>query len=243
MEAALFYSDNATYFDTSAMRCAAREMIASLPLLQRAGAGDLAAAEALHLGFWPFVREFEIAIDNQMLPREPLRRKFSETGQDVRRIFSGLARAIASMKDEEGSHAAHWRKDAACLGLECMDTPVLAPVRRLIDAAYTKDLPQFFALLAGTEFVAEELSAYLTRRPAYLELFSRRRWIWGEVHLMPHDDGPSHLEIDLDLARAYSSNDNDATKVAIESMVAKTIRMFELAALQVEERLIREHAT
>lgn len=243
MEAALFYADDAAYFDTAAMRRQAREMIAGLPLIQRAGAGELEAAEALHLGFWPFVREFEIAIDNQMLPREPLRAKFATSGLDVRRVFSGLARAIATMKDEEGSHAAHWRKDAACLGLESLEGPVLAPVRRLIDAAYTKDLPSFFALLAGTEFVAEELSAYLTKRRPYLDLFSRRRWIWGEVHLAPHDEGPSHLEIDLDLARAYSSADNASSKAMIESTVTQTIRMFEAAALQVEERLIGEHAT
>lgn len=218
-------------------------MIASLPLLQRAREGNVRAAEALLRGFWPFVREFEIAIDRQVLPREPLRRKFAGTGNDVRRIFSCLTRAVASMKDEEGSHAAHWRKDALCLGIKDIDSAVLPRVQTLIDASYTKDLPRFFAMLAGTEFVAEELSAYLTRHTAFTRLFSRQRWVWGDVHLIPHDDGPSHLEIDLDLARAYSSVDNGQTKAEIESMVTQTIQMFEAAANQVEERLAREHAT
>jgi len=92
-------------------------------------------------------------------------------------------------------------------------------------------------VLAGTEFVAEELSAYLTRQPAYLQQFSRKRWIWGEVHLIPHDDGPSHLEIDLDLARAYSEDDRSA-KARIEAAIVETITLYARSANEIEAALV-----
>ena len=226
----LFHGDNDAHFDCAHLRRRAAEMVSGLPLIRDAGSGDMAAAVALKTGFWPFVREFELAIDQQALPRQPLTQKFGEA--QVRRTFVGIARAVREMKEEEGSHAAHWQKDAACLGIAHLSDDRVAGVQALIDAAYTKDLPRFFAMLAGTEFVAEELSRYLTQSPAFTALFSRRRWVWGEVHLAPHEDGPSHLEIDLDLARAYAKGNSCAE---IEAAVLDAIDLFERAAYHVAE--------
>ncbi|MBL8250934.1 MAG: hypothetical protein JNK31_04630 [Candidatus Competibacter sp.] len=239
MHTSLFFKDNARYFANSELRAIAREGIGSASLICRAGRGERRAAEALHIGFWPFVHQFELAIDKQHLPRDPLKQRFSNSGRErVNRTFAELARAVAAMKQEEGSHAAHWKKDAQCLGLSSLEDYSVAPsVQALIDSSYSKDLPRFFSVLAGTEFVAEELSAFLTQQPAYLNLFSRKRWIWGEVHLIPHDDGPSHLEIDLDLARAYSQDDRSA-KSQIEAMIVETIMLFDRAAREIEAAMI-----
>jgi hypothetical protein len=201
--------------------------------LRKARAGNKAAAIALKIGFWPFVQEFELAIDQQALPREPLTRKFGD--RVMRRIFVGMARAVREMKSEEGSHAAHWRKDAECLGVRELGNDRVPGVQALIDRAYTKNLPDFFAMLAGTEFIAEELARFLIESEDFTTLFSRRRWVWGEVHLAPHDDGPSHLEIDLDLARAY---DSSTSPTAIQRMIVDTIRLFGRAADEVDDSLL-----
>ena len=82
------------------------------------------------------------------------------------------------------------------------------------------------------------MSSFLTAQPAYLALFSRKRWVWGDIHLIPHVDGPSHLEIDPDLALAYSPDDVQA-KSAIEGMVKETIKLFEQAACETEAALCK----
>lgn len=233
MNGSLFYADNAAYFDLTSLRQSATELVRGLRLLRKARAGNKAAAVALKIGFWPFVQEFELAIDQQALPREPLTRKFGDNV--MRRIFVRMARAVREMKSEEGSHAAHWRKDAECLGVRDLGTDCVPGVQALIDRAYTKNLPGFFSMLAGTEFIAEELSRFLIESEDFTGLFSRRRWVWGEVHLAPHEDGPSHLEIDLDLARAY---DSSASPTAIQRMVLDTIRLFGRAADEVDDSLL-----
>jgi hypothetical protein len=228
-----FYDDNRSYFDFDFLRHSAAELVAGLTLIRKARNGDNEAAVALKVGFWPFVQEFELAIDQQTLPREPLSRKFGD--QVMRRVFVRMARAVREMKSEEGSHAAHWRKDAECLGVRDLGDRCLPAVQALIDSAYTRDLPSFFAMLAGTEFIAEELARLLVDSEDFTSLFSRRRWMWGEVHLVPHEDGPSHLEIDLDLARAYDTSDNAK---AIERKVLDTIVLFGKAADQVYDSLL-----
>lgn len=233
MDACLFHDDNNTYFDFTYLRRSATDLVRGLRLLRKASGGDKAAAVALKIGFWPFVHEFELAIDQQTLPREPLTRRFGE--KVMRRVFVRMARAVREMKSEEGSHAAHWRKDAECLGVRDLGSDCVPGVQALIDRAYSKNLPSFFALLAGTEFIAEELARYLIDSDDFVTLFSRRRWVWGEVHLAPHEDGPSHLEIDLDLARAYGEN---VGPEAIERMVLDTIRLFGRAADEVDDALL-----
>lgn len=233
MTSSLFHADNAAYFDVDYLRQSATELVRGLRLLRKARAGNKAAAIALKIGFWPFVQEFELAIDQQALPREPLTRKFGD--RVMRRIFVGMARAVREMKSEEGSHAAHWRKDAECLGVRELGNDRVPGVQALIDRAYTKNLPGFFSMLAGTEFIAEELSRFLIESEDFTSLFSRRRWLWGEVHSAPHEDGPSHLEIDLDLARAY---DSSASPSAIQRMIVDTIRLFGRAADEVDDSLL-----
>jgi hypothetical protein len=210
------------------LRKCAEEEVRTSPLIQRAAEGDTNAARALHIGFWPFVREFELAIDRHRLPRAPLRRRYPERFD---RVFTQMARAVREMKCEEGSHAAHWHDDAQQLGIERIGAPVSEAVQELIDSSYSQDLPHFFSVLAGTELIAEELSAFLIASPSFTALFQRRRWIWGEIHLLPHEGGPSHLEIDLDLSRAYSPN-NDVSR--IESTIADTIHLFGRAATEVD---------
>jgi hypothetical protein len=233
MKPQLFHTDNIAYFDCSSLRHRAAEMVRGLSLIRRASEGGRDAAVALKIGFWRFVQEFELAIDQQTLPRQPLATKFG--GSVVREIFGGIARAVRDMKQEEGSHATHWRRDAACLGLSDLGDQRIPGVQVLIDRAYSEDLPLFFAMLAGTEFVAEELSRVLVASREFTGLFSSKRWVWGEVHLADHD-GPSHLEIDLDLARAYSPT---TSATAIKRMVMETINLFGAAADDVEGALLQ----
>jgi hypothetical protein len=172
-------------------------------------------------------------IDRQQLPRAPLAARFPALApRGLRSAIVGLAASVAEMKAEEGSHALHWRKDAWSLGLELGDEPASPAIDELLTRARTKDLPEFFAVLAGTEIVAEELSAFLVGSPAFTGLFSRQRWIWGEIHLAPHD-GPSHLEIDLDLARAYSPSCDEA-QVRVTTEMLRTIGLFERAVQEID---------
>lgn len=215
--------------DIGHLRALARQEVESSTLIQAAHQGSVSAAKALHIGFWPFVSEFELAIDRHSMPRAPLRLKY---GLSANKSFVWLASQVRHMKDEEGSHAAHWRKDAECLGVYDLNAPLQPAVSELIADAYSPDLPRFFSVLAGTEFIAEELSAFLISSSAYTDLFSRKRWVWGEVHLAPHDHGPSHLEIDLDLARAYGADTLEAV-ANVEKMVRDTITLFGRAAAEV----------
>jgi hypothetical protein len=237
MSVELFHADNVAFFDLSALRWGAAETVRQLSLIRHTAEGDLAAAVGLKVGFWPFVREFELAIDRQSLPRQPLVDKFGE--QRVRRVFGGIARAVRDMKQEEGSHAAHWMQDARCLGINDFADPCIAGVRALIARAYTKDLSGFFSMLAGTELMAEELARYLVSSKSFTDLFTRRRWVWGEVHLIGAEHGPSHLDIDLDLARAYQASGRAAD---IEAMVRDTFALFARAADEVVATLLPELA-
>jgi hypothetical protein len=233
MEVCLFHADTHARLRGDKLRERAREEVQRSKLIKSAGVGDRDAAIALHIGFWPFVREFEIAIDQRPLPRQPLAAKFGQA--TMHRCFLGLARAVREMKDEEGSHAAHWQQDAQNLEIQLPDSPIVPGVRELIESAYVADLVQFFGVLAGTEFIAEELSSYLTRSERFVSLFPGRRWAWGDVHLLPHEAGPSHLEIDLDLARAYSPLDDIGV---ISRAVENTIALFGRAAVDVAQFLI-----
>jgi hypothetical protein len=230
----LFHTDTSSFIDLDGLRREAADFIARTPLVSRAARGERAAAVALHVGFWPFVREFEQAIDQHPLPREPLARNFGPGV--VRRKLVELSKAVREMKEDEGSHAAHWAKDAQQIGLHSLEAPVLPAVEALVEASYTQELPDFFAMLAATEFVAEELSARLVASPEYTRLFDRARWMWGEIHLAHDHEGPSHLEIDVDLARAYLGNGPDA-KERIESAIRRGIALFEQAALEVNEAI------
>jgi len=232
MEPVLFHVDNHSRLSEAELRKRARAEVSRSSLIQMAAAGSKAAAMALHAGFWPFVREFELAIDQQKLPRKPLVAKFGHEAS--RRSFIRMAQAVREMKEEEGSHAAHWQEDARNLKITLGNDQLVPGIRALIESAYTKDLPRFFAVLAGTELIAEELSRCLIASSSFLALFSRKRWVWGEVHLLAHCNGPSHLDIDLDLARAYSPTDDIG---AIRRSIETTIALFGRAAADVNQAL------
>jgi hypothetical protein len=221
----LFHSDTSELLGVSELRAATSEGLRACPLLQRAWLGEPNAIAAMHIGFWPFVTEFEVAIDKAVLPRRPLRERFGAA--EFRQKFLTLAGEVREMKEEEGSHAAHWKKDAQCFGISDLTGPIVPGVQKLIDMSYSKDLTQFFCVLAGTEFVAEELSTFLLSSPEFLRQSSRNRWVWGEVHTSHHHDGPSHLEIDLDLARAYQAT---PSLEEIRRMVMETAWLFNDAA-------------
>src|SRR5208282_4047461 len=126
--------DNHAHFDSDGLRRYAHCVVGGSSLIREAGRGDKSAATALMIGFWPFVRDFERAIDQHSLPRRPLAGKFGT--ERLREIFIGLASAMREMKREEGSHAAHWRKDAACLGLDELGDHCVPGVSALLESAY-----------------------------------------------------------------------------------------------------------
>ncbi|HKP62822.1 MAG TPA: hypothetical protein VJV78_39065 [Polyangiales bacterium] len=215
--------------DLERMRRRAREVVRSSSLIGHAFHGDRSAAEVLHIGFWPFVREFERAIDRHPFPTRSLIRRFGPAARDKLHVIAGDVRA---MRDEEDVHSKHWQEDARSLGLQSLEGPIAPKVVELLRRAYAKDHTRFFTVLAGTELVAEELGAFLISSRAFTELFDRKRWIWGEIHVASHGDRPSHLDIDLDLARATASDPQDAAR--LEAWVVETIELFAEAAVQVE---------
>jgi hypothetical protein len=223
-------------FDVEVLRTEARRRLSALPLIQRASQGDVDAAQALHFGFWPFVREFEKIIDSQLIPRAPLWERFGRSA-DIRQCIMAVAGTVRQMKAEEGSHAKHWARDARELGITLdTATQALPTVQALIQAALRREMPDYFAVLAGTEIVAEELAALLVGSPDFTRLFGRGRWVWGEVHLLAHQ-GASHLDIDLDLARAYCRHDVEAQE-RLPTQIIQTISLFERAACEIEARLL-----
>jgi hypothetical protein len=197
---ALLFSDSVV--DRRALRDHAREEVSTSPLIRACASGNLSAVRGLLEGFWPFVQAFEKAIDFQVgrLPIKPLIQRFGQ--EKVKNFFAEARAAVREMHEEEGSHAELWRQGAREIGatLDAYASP--QGVTALLQNAKTSDPVEFFCWLAGTEYIAEELAAYLCHSPAFVDLFSNQRWTWGDAHIAEHD-GPSHLEIDEDLARAY----------------------------------------
>ncbi|HEX5326096.1 MAG TPA: hypothetical protein VFW75_05475 [Acetobacteraceae bacterium] len=194
------------------------------------------AIKALLQGFWPFVRAFEKAIDAQVsrLPLRPLMQRFGHAR--IRRFFAEARAAVREMREEEGSHLLLWQDGAAQLGIDLDETDTADGVGALLQNADGDDPVEFFCWLAGTEYIAEELAAYLCSSPKFLAQFPARRWTWGEAHTGEHD-GPSHLEIDEDLARAYHPASNPAlVGAALSAQIKRCQRLFGLAADDVMAR-------
>jgi hypothetical protein len=66
------------------------------------------------------------------------------------------------MQIEEKTHSAHWKKDAENLGIgsDTLDRAgAVEGINQLIAGTYNRELTKFFATLAATEFIAEELAA------------------------------------------------------------------------------------
>jgi hypothetical protein len=219
--------------DRLALRVHARDGLLGSPLIRACAAGDEAAVRALFEGFWPFVQGFELAIDMQVkkLPLRPLIARFGQAR--IKRFFADARASLSEMREEEGSHAALWLEGANKIGLELEQVKPVKGVQSLLENAETSDPFDFFCWLAGTEYVAEELAAYLCQAPAFLEIFPDRHWGWGETHAMAHE-GVSHLEIDEDLARAYHpASDPALVGVALSAQIRRCHRLFGAAAADV----------
>jgi hypothetical protein len=223
--------------DRSALRSQARDEVEGSVLIRACAAGERAAAAALLREFWPFVQAFELAIDRQVgrLQLRPLIQRFGQAR--IRTFFADARAAVREMREEEGSHADLWRRGAEQLGVGLREADPVPGVAALLDNASVDDPVEFFCWLAGTEYIAEELAAFLCSAPAFLSLFPERRWLWGEVHTAEHD-GPSHLEIDEDLARAYHPASSPALAgTALSAQIRRCQRLFGEAARDVVERL------
>ncbi|MBV8936216.1 MAG: hypothetical protein JO095_10470 [Alphaproteobacteria bacterium] len=219
--------------DRLALRTHARKGLLGSALIRACAAGDELAIHALLRGFWPFVQGFERAIDMQV-KKLPLRTLIMRFGQErIKRFFADARLALSDMRDEEGSHAALWLEGATAIGLDLAGVEPVKGVQALLDNAETPDPVEFFCWLAGTEYVAEEMAAYLCRAPAFLDNFPDRRWRWGEAHAIEHD-GISHLAIDEDLARAYHpASDPVLAGVAMSAQLRRCHRLFAAAAADV----------
>jgi hypothetical protein len=226
-----------TTIDRRALRAFMREQVCNAKLIPACAAGQRSAVHALLSGFWPFVDDFEKAIDRQVagLPIKPLVKRF---GRERTHSFFNTARnAVREMREEEGSHALLWQEGAQALVVNFKAYDRVPGVEQLIASSTTRDPVAFFCWLAGTEYIAEEMAAYLCKAPRFLELFPDRRWRWGEAHLEAHN-GPSHLEIDEDLARAYHpSDDDEVAGKALWDGIVHCQQMFARAAADVFDRM------
>lgn len=219
--------------DRVMLRAHARSQVENSPLIRACAEGDPVAARALMFGFWPFVSEFEKAIDERAraLPIKLLRERYGK--EKVRDFFHQAAAAIKDMRDEEGSHAQLWKADARRLGIHNLGWHLTSGVRTLIDETYESSPTHLFDRLAGTEYIAEELSRKLVASPRFTAQFSNGRWTWGDAHLMTHDD-PSHLEIDEDLAQAcHQSDDRDEIRRDMEASIRRCEEQFFEASVEV----------
>ena len=254
MEKKLFYTDNNEFFNTETLREKASYTMRNSSLIRRCMDGDLEGAKALLVGFWPFVSAFEKAIDARLtgggLKRQPLYEKFGKLNankhivsiakairnleeNEIEFAFNSAQDSLKDMQHEELTHAAHWIKDAENLNLnrEILESATCTTsVEKLIKDAKNPNLVEFFALLGGTEFIAEELASLLAHNNAYTHLFARKRAIWMEVHTIPDPEGISHLDIDLDLMRAYSNTENSRE---LQDVVLDVINLFGVATEEV----------
>ncbi len=256
MERKLFYTDNNQFFGVDTLREKAYFTMRDSPLIRRCMVGDLEGAKALLVGFWPFVSAFEKAIDVRLagggLKRQPLYEKFGKLNANkhivsiakaIRNLeenefefaFNSAQDSLRDMQKEEFTHAAHLLKDAENLEIdrETLESAIsTTSVEKLINNAKNPNLVEFFALLGGTEFIAEELAHLLAHNTSYTQLFARKRAIWMEVHTIPDPEGISHLDIDLDLMRAYSISE-DARD--LQNSVLDVINLFGAATEEVND--------
>ncbi len=216
-----------------ALRVHAREEVFGAPLLRACGAGEPSAIHALLAGAWPFVQAFEKIIDVQVsrLPIRPLVERFGQAR--IKHFFAQARVALREMREEEGSHAVLWQEGAAQIGVDLTGAQAVDGVKALLEGAKTTDPVELFCWLAGTEYIAEELAAYLCNAPAFLDAFPDRRWTWGEAHIAGHE-GASHLEIDEDLARAYHpAKDSTLVGAALSAQIRRCLRLFGASAVDI----------
>jgi hypothetical protein len=223
--------------DRQALRTEVRREVEQSVLIRACAVGERSAAAALLQEFWPFVRVFEMAIDRQVgrLPLRPLIERFGRSR--IRHFFAEARVAVREMKEREGSHADLWRTGAEQMGVHLRVTDPIPGVAALLDNANVHEPVEFFGWLAGIEYIAEEMSAYLCSAPGFLSLFPEQRWLWGEAHNAAHN-APSHLEINEELARAYHPSNNPAlVGTALSAQIKRCQRLFRAAAADVMARM------
>src|SRR5262249_20652198 len=247
---------NNDFFNADTLRDKACFTIRNSSLIQRCMDGDVEGAKALLVGFWPFVSAFEKAIDARLtaggLKRQPLYEKFGKLNankhivsiakairnleeNEIAFAFNSAQDSLRDMQHEEFTHAANWMKDAENLELnrEILESaPPTTSVEKLRNNAKNPNLVEFFALLGGTEFIAEELAHILAHNSAYTQLFKRKRAVWMEVHTIPDPEGISHLDVDLDLMRAYSNPEDSRD---LQNNVLDVINLFGVATEEVNK--------
>ena len=220
--------------DTADLRQYAISQVVELPLIQRCGAGDPIAIKALLCGFWPFVLDFQSIVRNDtFFPMNPIISRFGRAA--VVQAIRHIKQSLHHMAEEEGMHAEIWRKGAQEAGFTDYDLQFyrLPAVEALINftSNNTPSSPEphlFFCHLAATEYVAEEISRFLVQQQAFVSRFRQSgRWQWGDIHLLDHAHGPSHREIDEDLAQAFCSHPDPAD--AVMNGIRHCIELFSIA--------------
>lgn len=186
------------------LRGLARNEVLGSPLIQACRSGSIHAAQSLHVGFWEFVKQFEEVIDERGKELLSFRAALQKIFPQTRQVILSIAQAVKEMKAEEGSHAQIWVLDAEAADFGNLKRSRIAGgVERLIESARSSPLWMHYCVLAGTEYIAEELSRVLAREsPAFVAHFPSLTWQWGDIHLADHHEGPSHRVIDEDLAKA-----------------------------------------
>ncbi len=250
MSTRLFYGSSGTPFlDESKLTDLAGTVIDTSPLMRLVYAGNYPAIVAYYVLYWPFVRDFELVINERGRELLRYRKKLNARFSDGDTIIRSIAQAVAEMMEEEGTHAKIWQKDAKNTGIDSLDSDIVAPgVLKLVEAARTAPLWMHYCILGGTEEIAVGLSKRGVASPPFLGCHTIGRSLWSEVHLKADPPGrPSHHQIDRDLARALYTIDNpeatdEEARTALMDAEAATIAMFGEAALDVY-RLIKFDAT
>ncbi|MFM7640749.1 MAG: hypothetical protein ACKO45_04275 [Cyanobium sp.] len=226
--------------ETTALRHLTVRAVVDLPLIRGAGHGDAHAIKALFCGFWPFVRDFQTLVrSDTFFPIDPLITRYGRaaTVQTLRFMKTSLDQ----MAKEEGLHAELWRKGAheAGFDVDALRGPWLPAVDTLLSfprnhSPSSKNPHLFFCHLAATEYGAEEISRFLVQQEAFIRWFPEsKRWHWGDIHLLDHGHGPSHLMIDEDLAQAYCPHPDPAAVVS--EVIAHCISLFAQAGQEAIE--------
>jgi|GEM_PF-1922119 len=242
----VFFPRDDSFANQKGLRDLAQSVVSNNPLMQQCIAGDLRAFQLLLWAYWPFVRGFEQAIDRHQFTRQELVARFGKKravdafrsmapmlstleDQESIALIGGIL--LQEMRDDEQGHAKQWLRDGLELGIDLntlreADIPL---VSALLTQANTTDHVRFFSMLAATEYIAEMISEHVCASPLARALFVKRNnWGWGVIHTTPHGDHPSHLQMDIDWARAYASEDRASEY--IEHLIASGITLFGAAA-------------
>jgi hypothetical protein len=225
------------FADRGELRRYARLQVESSPLIQACCRSDVAAVQAFKVGFWPFVRDFGNAIDTHPFPLRPL---FTQFGRErTRRYLALISGSVKAMAREEGEHAHWWREAALDIEISLADdAKPLTSVDALLSMTNDKSMFVFLCHLAGTEYIAEELSRVLCASTPFLNLFQNCRWSWGDAHLMAHE-GPSHLDIDEDLACAFGIVEFKSDDCRVREEMMRTIKTTEDAFFTAADEIYR----